>query len=36
MNNAPGLDDSELKVALQTRDWDVNKAAAVLTRKINE
>lgn len=30
------LTDAEMKVALQTRDWDVAKAAAVLRKKINE
>ncbi len=34
---APGiLTDSDLRVALQTRDWDVAKAASVLMKKIKE
>ena len=33
---APGLSDNEMKVALQTRDWDVAKAANVLMKKIKE
>lgn len=33
---APGLTENEMKVALQTRDWDVAKAASVLMKKIKE
>ena len=33
---APGLTDADMKVALQTRDWDVSKAASVLMKKIKE
>lgn len=33
---APGISDAEMKVALQTRDWDVAKAANVLMKKIKE
>ena len=33
---AGSLTDAEMRVALQTRDWDVAKAAAVLVKKIKE
>ena len=31
-----GLDDADVRVALQTRDWDVSKASSVLMKKIKE
>ena len=31
-----GLADADVRVALQTRDWDVSKAASVLMKKIKE
>ena len=31
-----GLADADVRVALQTRDWDVSKAASILMRKIKE
>ena len=30
------LTDADMRVALQTRDWDVSKASSVLMKKIKE